>query len=71
MAEDVTFLHGNNIYQNQFEILPVKWLKMGNRQTDGQTDGRHTPFLKQLHFVAAKNITHMLDHALTHQDLQK
>ena len=30
MAEEVTFLHGNNIYQNQFEILTVKWLKMGN-----------------------------------------
>ena len=49
MAEEVTFLHGNNIYQNQFEILTVKWLKMGN----GRTDRRHTPFLKQLHFVAA------------------
>ena len=30
MAEEVTFLHGNNIYQNQFDILTVKWLKMGN-----------------------------------------
>ena len=57
MAEDTPFSLGNNIYHNQFDILPVKWLKRAHGRTSiKMTDGQHTPFLKQLHFVAANNM---------------